>query len=307
MTGESQSLELTAAEEQESASSGGLLVSDLWQLTKPKITRMNVLMTLGGLALAGAPFKSGLIFWTALGTALAVASANALNMYIERDLDRLMVRTAKRPLPTRRMAPHAALWFGLVLGLLSLALLFVAVNTVTTVIAGVAIALYVLVYTPMKRTSPLALLVGAVPGAAPPLMGWTAVTNEITAGGLALFGILFCWQFTHFLAISLYLKEDYGKADIQTYSLVHGENRTKIMISMSMVLLIPATLVLVPMGLATSSYGIAASFLGFLLLGFSLMGFMTPKTGRWARSMFLATVAYLPLLFTALILGAGEA
>ena len=302
MTGESHSMETTGGEEQGSASSAGSLLSDLWQLTKPKITRMNVLMTLGGLALAGAPFKSGLIFWTALGTALAVASANALNMYIERDVDRLMARTANRPLPTRRMAPRVALWFGLVLGMLSLTVLFFAVNTVTTVIAGVAIVLYVLVYTPMKRTSPLALIVGAVPGAAPPLMGWTAYTGTIDLPGLVLFGILLVWQLPHFLAIAIYRKEDYQRAGVKAVPIIRGDRVAKAQALAWTTALVPISLLLVPLDVAGWFYGAVASILGVWFFIWSLRGLSKDAGVPWARKFFFASLVYLPVLVLGLVI-----
>ena len=283
------------------ATSEGSLLSDLWQLTKPKITRMNILMTLGGLALAGAPFKSWLIFWTALGTALAVSSANALNMYIERDLDGLMARTANRPLPTRRMAPKTALWFGIILGLLSLVVLQVTVNLVTTVIAGLAILLYVLVYTPMKRTSPLALLVGAIPGAAPPLMGWTAYTNTIDLPGLVLFGILLVWQLPHFLAIALYRKDDYERAGVKAVPIVRGDRVAKAQALAWTTALIPISLMLVPLEVAGWIYGAVASLLGVWFLSWSLRGFSSEAGVAWARKFFFASLVYLPVLVLGLV------
>lgn len=282
------------------------MVKDILSLGKPRLSSLVLATT--GVGVWIAPGSMGLTraLLTLIGTSLIVASANAFNCYWEKKTDQLMVRTRNRPLPAGRLEPRAAIYFGSFLLLIALPTLVVAANALTALLGALGFLLYVFAYTPLKFKSTLALQVGAIPGAIPPLMGWTAVTGSIELGGLMLFAILFCWQFTHFLAISLYLKEDYARAGIRAYSVVHGENRTKIMIAMSMVLLIPTTLTLIPLGIANLHYGIAASFLGFLLLGFSLMGFMIPKTGRWARSMFLATVAYLPLLFMALILGAGE-
>ena len=277
------------------------LLSNLWQLTKPSITQMNVLMTFGGLALAGAPLKSWLVFWTILGTGLAVASANSLNMYIERDLDGLMARTANRPLPKRRMAPKLALWFGVVLGLLSLLVLQVAVNTVTTVIAGLAILLYVLVYTPMKRASPLALVVGAIPGAAPPLMGWTAYTGTVDLPGLVLFAILLVWQLPHFLAIALYRQDDYERAGVKAVPIVRGERVAKAQALAWTTALIPISLLLVPLQVAGAFYGAVALATGLWFLSWSVRGMSGEAGVPWARKFLSASLVYLPVLVLSLV------
>src|SRR5439155_3385439 len=142
-------------------------------------------------------------------TALVVGAANALNCYLERESDALMRRTRDRPLPAGRVEPWVALALGVGVASTSIPLLGWATNALTALLALVALVTYVGVYTPMKQRSGLALFVGAVPGAIPPLMGWTAVTGRLETGGLALFAILFCWQLPHFLAISIYLADDY--------------------------------------------------------------------------------------------------
>jgi len=278
------------------------LLSDLWQLTKPKITRMNVLMTFGGLALAGAPLKSWLVFWTILGTGLAVASANSLNMYIERDLDGLMERTANRPLPKKRMAPKVALSFGIVLGILSLLVLQLTVNTVTTLIAGLAILLYVLVYTPMKRTSPLALIVGAIPGAAPPLMGWTAYTGTIDLPGLVLFAILLVWQLPHFIAIALYRQDDYERAGVKAVPIVRGDRVAKAQALAWTTALVPLSLMLVPLQVAGAFYGAVALAAGLWFLSWSIRGMSGEAGVPWARKFFFASLIYLPVLVLSLVI-----
>jgi len=223
-------------------------------------------------------------------------------MYIERDVDRLMARTANRPLPTRRMAPRVALWFGLVLGMLSLTVLFFAVNTVTTVIAGVAIVLYVLVYTPMKRTSPLALIVGAVPGAAPPLMGWTAYTGTIDLPGLVLFGILLVWQLPHFLAIAIYRKEDYQRAGVKAVPIIRGDRVAKAQALAWTTALVPISLLLVPLDVAGWFYGAVASILGVWFFIWSLRGLSKDAGVPWARKFFFASLVYLPVLVLGLVI-----
>ena len=152
-----------------------------------------------------------LLIHTLLGTGLISAGASVLNHVLERDTDTLMQRTANRPLPTGRMNPDMALSFGVLLGILGLVDLAVAVNLLTALLGAVALAGYVFVYTPLKRISSLATVIGAVPGAIPPMMGWCAVRNEVDAAAWVLFGILFFWQLPHFLAIAWLCREDYAR------------------------------------------------------------------------------------------------
>ena len=159
---------------------------------------------------------------------------------------------------------------------------------------------YVLVYTPMKRRSTLALFVGAIPGAIPPLMGWTAVTGRLDAGGLALFALLFSWQLPHFLAISLYLAEDYARGGLVVFSLVHGERATRAWIAATSIALVPAAVALAAVGVATPAAAAVAAVLGAGLTAYAISG-LGRSGGRWARTFFLATLAYLPLAFAGLL------
>ncbi len=204
------------------------VAADLVTLTKPRITLMVVVTMLGGIwlaqhhaaygagAVATAGAGSALRLAAAVGgTALVVGSANALNMYLERFSDRLMARTRNRPLPTGRLPADLALWFGLALGAVSVPALTFGVNAVTGLLAALALVSYVVVYTPLKRRTTLSLLIGAVPGAIPPLLGWTAVTGKIQGPGLILFGIMFLWQVPHFLAIATFRRDDYARAGLK--------------------------------------------------------------------------------------------
>ena len=160
-------------------------------------------------------------------------------------------------------------------------------------------------YTPLKQRSTLALFVGAVPGAIPPLMGWTASTGTIDAGGLALVALLFCWQLPHFLAISIYLKEDYARGGLRVFALVHGERAARAWTAATSLTLLPISLLLVPLGLAGWRYAAAALLLGIGLCAYGVAGVFDPRAStRWARTFFLCTVVYLALLFAALIAGA---
>ncbi|MCC6558446.1 MAG: protoheme IX farnesyltransferase [Polyangiaceae bacterium] len=272
-----------------------------------------------------------------VGTALVVSGANALNMYIERDTDRLMDRTKHRPLPARRLDPDAALWFGLALSISSIPMLLLGVNVATGLLSTLALLSYVLVYTPAKRRTTLALPIGAVPGAIPPLLGWTAITGRIDAPGLALFGILFLWQIPHFLAIATFRREDYRRAGLRVLPVVKGDPVTRRHIVGYLVLLVAASLLPVPLGVAGPAYLGVASVLGAAFLGLgvcglrSTLGGSAPASGAappnpptlggsapasgaappnprasgaaWARGLFFYSMVYLVLLFAALMVG----
>ncbi|MGC4066893.1 MAG: heme o synthase [Polyangiaceae bacterium] len=193
-----------------------------FELIKPSVTRMVLVTTLCGSAIAPGKMdwaKAGLAL---LGTAMVVGSANALNMVLERDTDALMVRTAMRPLPSGRLGARAATVFGVVLAVAGTLLLWFEVGTVAAWLAAIAHVIYVLVYTPLKRMTPLALHVGGVPGALPPVIGWASMTGHTEPGAWALFAILFMWQLPHFLAISIFRKDEYGRANICVFPNAEG-------------------------------------------------------------------------------------
>jgi protoheme IX farnesyltransferase len=286
------------------------VVLDLLRLCKPRITVMVIVTALGGMWLAsrisGAEVTLLLALTALTGITLVVASANVLNMYIERDVDALMERTRNRPLPTGRLAPAVALWWGVALGAVSIPLLGFSVNWLTAGLAGVSLFLYVLVYTPLKRVAPIALMVGAVPGAAPPLLGWTAATGTIDAAGVALFAVLFFWQLPHFLAIATFRCEEYQRAGIRVLPAVRGQRATRIQAVLFTVALLISSLVLVPLGVSGPLYLINAIVLGGLFLAVSLNGFPTDKPSpvRWARSVFAVSLVYLPLMIAAMMVSA---
>lgn len=286
------------------AQSLGSQIKDLLALAKPRLSVFVILTAVGGISFAPGshpPLKSLIAI---LMTALIVGGANALNCFFERDKDGQMRRTMTRPFPSGRLPLGWPMVFWLVVVLIALPVLAWASNLLTAGLGLGALVTYAFIYTPLKYKTPQALYVGAIPGAAPPLMGWTTVTNSIDLGGLALFAVLFFWQLPHFLAISLYLKEDYGRAGMKLYSIVYGERRTRIGIVVTSVLLIPATLSLVPLGLANMFYGACALVLGAAMVLYALKGLRPGAGNKWARSMFLATLIYIPLLFGAMVAGA---
>jgi protoheme IX farnesyltransferase len=273
---------------------------DLLLLSKPRLSGLVVLTCAGGLALAPGEIGLARAILSVLGTAAVVGAANALNSFVERDVDALMRRTRERPLPAGRVEPVVALALGVAVPIFALPVLALVANPLTALLAFVALVTYVLVYTPMKRRSTLALFVGAVPGAIPPLMGWTAVTGRLDPGGVALFALLCLWQLPHFLAISLYLAEDYARGGLVVFSLVHGERATRAWIAATAVALFPVPLVLAALGVASPAAAGVAAALGAGLAAYALAG-LGRTGGRWARSFFLATLAYLPLAFAALL------
>lgn len=277
---------------------------DSWELTKPSVTAMCVLMVVGGVAFAPESITTTTLVGVLVGTWMSVGSANALNMVFERDTDALMTRTKNRPLPDGRMSVGAALTIGICLGVVSLIILAFFVNGITAAIGCAALLSYVLIYTPLKTRTPLALIVGAFPGAAPPLMGWTAAMGTLDAPGVLLFAILLIWQIPHFLAIALYRKSDYARAGIRTVPNVRGDRVAKAQALAYSTLLIPTSLALVPLGYAGWIYGIAAAVSGGLLLAMNVQGMWVHHTARWARRFFLATLAYLPVLTCALVMEA---
>lgn len=281
------------------------LARDLVSLTKPRITLMVLITTGGGLWLAPGALAPLAVAATLLGTALVVSSANALNCWMERDLDRHMARTKNRPLPAGRLDARTALMFGLALGAFAVPLLVLAVNPLTGLLAAIALVSYVWIYTPMKQRSPAALLVGSIPGAMPPLMGWTAATGSLEAPGIVLFGILFLWQLPHFLAIAMFRQEEYTKAGIRVMPAVRGVARTRLHAALYAGALVPVSLLLVPLGIAGTLYLAVVGVAGALFAALCIAGLFRSivaqhGANRWARAVFLASLAYLPLLFAAL-------
>jgi heme o synthase len=275
----------------------------LLELAKPRITTMVVVTFAGGLWLAPGALADGQRWRSALallGTVLIVAAANALNMFLERDIDGRMERTRRRPLVEGRLSPEAAVAFGTALACLALPLLLVGANPLTALLGLVAFASYVWAYTPLKRVSGAALFVGAVPGAMPPLMGWTTATAQLDAPGLALFAILFVWQLPHFLAIAVFRAEDYASAGFRVLPMSIGVTATRwqtvaYTAALALVSLLPAYF-----GIAGRLYLVAAVALGAWFLARALVGFRAEAPRPWARAVFFVSLIYLTGLFAAL-------
>jgi protoheme IX farnesyltransferase len=286
----------------EAASVRPVAIADLIALAKPRITTLVVFTTAVGLWLAPVHLGWARIALTLGGTVLIVAAANALNMYLERDVDALMARTANRPLPAGRMEPAVAFKFGLILAAVSVPLLTFAVGALPGLLASVALVSYVLLYTPLKRRSSTALLVGAVPGAIPPLIGWTAATGRIEVPGAVLFAVMFLWQVPHFLAITLFRKEEYARAGLVVQpNEPGGEQAARMNIVRYSVALLGVSLLFVPLRSAGWAYFFTAIVAGLAFLIHGLMGLRSSAGPNWARALFAHSLLYIAVLFSALL------
>ena len=273
---------------------------DLIALAKPRIMVMTLVTAAGAMSLAPGhpdPLAIGLLL---AGTALIVGAANTFNMVLERDIDCLMARTKDRPLPRGRLSPTAARRFGAILHAISLPVLL-AVNPLTALLGVTALLAYVFLYTPLKQRTHWATWVGAVPGALPVLMGWAAATGSIDVAGLTVFAVLFFWQIPHFHAIALYRRREYERAGLKTLPGSRGEGAARMQIATFLVVQVAASLVLYPLGVAGPTYLVIAAVLGAAVLIQGLSGVVTGGP-RWARRVFIASLVYLPVLFTAMIL-----
>jgi protoheme IX farnesyltransferase len=274
---------------------------DFVALTKPRVTALVAVTAAGGLLLARASVPVRVLLALLAGTWAVVGAANALNCWVERDLDARMARTRDRPLPSGRLAPGPALAFSLALATGAIVLLAVGTNLPTTALGFGALVTYVGVYTPLKRRTPLALLVGAVPGAAPPLMGWTAATGRLEDAALVLGAILFLWQVPHFVAIGLLHRDDYARAGFRMLPVAGGTGIALAVAVAAAALLVPVTLLLGPAARLASWYPLGAALLGSAMLGVSLLCARTPASRQAARRLLLASLAYLPLLFALIV------
>ncbi|HWP44684.1 MAG TPA: heme o synthase, partial [Blastocatellia bacterium] len=233
--------------------------------------------------------------------ALLSSGISTLNQYIERDLDGLMRRTRQRPLPSGKLRPKEALAFGLGLSVLATVYLGVSLNWLTALLGVITFVGYVLVYTPLKTRTTLSTVLGAVPGAMPPLMGWTSARGEATIEAWVLFAILFLWQFPHFLAIAWMYREDYARAGIKMLPVVEPEGRvTSQQIVAYTLMLLPVSLMPAMLGLAGTVYMVGAALLGLIFLYYSVRAARARTTWQ-ARQLLLASVLYLPALFALMV------
>lgn len=273
------------------------------ELTKPRIAFMLVLTAAAGFYLGtSGSFDIALFASAMIGISILAFGVATLNQYVERTTDALMDRTKGRPLPSHRLTPVEALVFGSVQLLVAEVYLYFLVNPLTAGLGLVVIVGYVLLYTPLKTRTSASTAIGAIPGAMPPLMGWTAAANEITLGSWILFLMLFLWQFPHFLAIAWMYREDYAKAGILMLPVVEPEGRiTARQIVLFAIMLVPVSLAPFFLGIAGPIYVIGAMILGAWFL-FESVRTARAKSTEKARRLLMVSVIYLPLIFGLLVL-----
>jgi heme o synthase len=279
-------------------------VRDYLELSKARIV-MLVLVTTAAGYLAAAPHVDALALLHALiGTALVAAGTNALNQYVEREHDAKMRRTRLRPLPDGRITPRNALLFSAGIAILGTVYLAAMANLLTAVLGAFTLTSYIFVYTPLKRVSTACTIIGAVPGAIPPLMGWTAATNHLALGGWLLFGILFFWQLPHFMAISWIYREDYGRAGFAMTAVRDeaGTSTARQAVLFSIALLAVAVAPSLA-GLTGIVYLVGATVSSLALLAMSIR-FFFDRTNRTAMRLFMTSNLYLIAVMTMLVVSA---
>ena len=276
--------------------------ADFLSLTKPRLNTLVLITSAAAYFLGDGHFlPAAVLVHTLIGTALVAGGASALNQHWERDTDRLMRRTRMRPLPDGRLHPHDALWFGIGISALGLAQLAVFVNVLTAAVAAATLLSYVLLYTPLKVRTSFSTVVGAIPGALPAVLGWTAATDALSAGGWVLFGIVFMWQMPHFLAIAWMFRDDYANAGMPLLPVIEPDGRST---GRQAVLytagLIPISLLPMATGMSSAYYLVGALTLGAVLMVLSLE-FAASRSMPSARRLFYGTILYLPLLWIVLL------
>jgi protoheme IX farnesyltransferase len=282
------------------------VVSRAWayvSLTKPDVTFLVVLTTGAGFYLGSeTPLDRVLLLHTLLGTTFVAAGTSALNHYFERSSDARMRRTSSRPIPLGQLRPTEALVFGAGLALLGAAYLALLANGLASLLAIAASITYLGVYTPLKKRTTLATAIGAFPGAVPPLIGWAAARGSLSGEAWILFGILFLWQFPHFLAIAWMYREDYARGGIRMLPVVDpAGTATFTQIVVTAALLVPVSLLPAVVGMAGIRYFFGAVLLGMILVQVCLWAARTKSNAR-AKWLMHATVAHIPLLLGLLML-----
>jgi heme o synthase len=272
-------------------------------LTKPDVTFLVVITTLAGFYLgSNGPIEWATLLSTVCATMLVAGGTAALNQYVERDLDAVMRRTAARPLPTGQLRPRDALIFGVLTIVAGAAWLALAANMLAALVALTTTVLYLGLYTPLKKRTPLSTAVGAIPGALPPLIGWAAAHGSLSLGGWILFAILFFWQFPHFMSIAWMYREDYARAGIKMLPVVDRDgNSTFRQIICTSAILVWVSALPAVIGMAGIGYFFLALVLGMILLQVSLWANRS-RTNARAKWLMHATVAHIPLLLICLVL-----
>lgn len=273
------------------------------ELTKPGIIRLLVLTTVCTMLVAqkGVP-ELALMFWTVLGTALVCGSANTINMVWDQDIDSVMRRTAHRPLVTGELTATQALVFSAVIGVLGVLILTYFANPLAALMGIAGHAFYVLIYTMwLKRRTPQNIVIGGAAGAFPPLIGWAAVTGDLSLTAWLIFAIIFLWTPPHFWALALYKDVDYGKANVPMMPNARGKATTKFQMLIYMLLLLGATTLLTVTGVMGITYFVAAVLLGAIFTYLCIRtAFDEDESEPWAKKTFAFSILYLALLFGAM-------
>jgi protoheme IX farnesyltransferase len=287
----------------ESAVSWRDRAEDFYELTKPRLSFLSVITAVAGYLSADPKRDFGVLFSLLIGTSLAAGGAAVLNQWLEREADAKMVRTKDRAIPAGRIAPAHALIYGLGLSILGCLLLYKGANLLAGTLTAVTIASYVLLYTPLKRFTTWNTLVGAIPGALPPLIGWAAAEGRISTLGWILFAILFLWQMPHFFAIAWTHRKDYAQGGFVMLSNADSTGRKVAVQSFVFCLaLIVSTLLPVLLGYATWIYGTIAIVAGIYYLRPAIAFLKTSERDAAARKLFFASIFYLPALLFPLVL-----
>ena len=282
----------------------GTLTRDYLQLSKSRIVLMVLITTAAGFLFGAHSVNGMLMLHALLGTALVAAGTNALNQYVEREHDARMHRTRTRPLPAGRITPRAALIFSSSIAVIGTVYLGLAVNWLTAALGAFTLATYIFIYTPLKRVSTVNTLIGAIPGAIPPLMGWTAATNHLGVGGWIIFGILFLWQLPHFMAISWLHREDYARGGFAMLSVRDTDGaavaRQAIFYTLA---LLPVSVAPSLLGMTGTVYFVGAATAGAALLAATIR-FFFDRGQRNARSLFMISNLYLITVMLLLVVNA---
>lgn len=284
------------------ATVAGIRVADYTALAKPRLNLLVVASALAGYVMGGGnPQHAAAIVWTVIGTALVAGGASAFNQILERDTDGLMRRTRLRPLPDGRVAAGEAAMFASLLSAAGLLVLAAGVNLLAAAVALATLASYAVVYTPLKRRTSFSTVIGAIPGALPPVIGWTAATGQLSQGAWVLFAIVFLWQLPHFLAIAWMYREDYARAGIPMLPVIEPDGRSTATQSVIYTAaLLPIALAPTLAGLAGTIYfgGALALTLAFLVMS---IRFARTRATSDARRLFFASIVYLPILWILMI------
>ncbi len=277
-------------------------LSAIVELTKPSLATLVMVTAFAGAVLGGGPLPLGRVLVALVATAFVVGAANALNMVAETDADAMMARTRKRPLPSGRLSPEIALGFGILSASVGLNVLGLAAGGLACGLALLAFVSYMFVYTPLKRVTPLALWVGALPGALPPLIGYAAARGSLGAPGLWLFAILFLWQVPHFIAISIFRESDYRRAGMAVYAVAHGAQAAERGVRVYSALLAILALLPAAFGVVRLSYLAAVAPASLAFAVFALFGPRHATRERWARKVFFGSMPYLIVVCISFVL-----